>query len=171
MLFPLAPQRSPVSLVRIAVSNLTMKPYLKTVYREVLQEVDTETGEVIDVVHDTKKIVVNTKEKFFTVYSHIIASLADLTGNDIKLITYIMFKKVNDDGEFANTAEFRESAAKHIGVSPATISRCIAHLVEQRIVFKTKNRITYEINPIYFWKGEMSLRKQKVKLLLELELV
>ena len=148
-----------------------MKPYLKTVYTESKQEIDIETGELISVIESSKKIVVNTKEKFFTIYSHIVGSLADLTGTDLKLITYIMFKKVNDDGEFSNTSSFRESAAQHIGVSTATISRSIINLVAQEIVLKTKHRSLLQVNPVYFWKGDFTLRKEKLKLLLEVELV
>jgi len=146
-----------------------MKPYLKTVYREVRAEVDTETGELIDVVEEKKRIVVQGKEQFFTVYSHILGALHELPGNDIKLITFIMFGKANDDGEFTNTEAFRVKAAEKTGLSVGTIVRSVRSLTEKGLINKTASRGVYQVNPVYFWKGEYSGRKQKLKFFLELE--
>lgn len=146
-----------------------MKPYLKTVYREIKAEIDAETGEMLDIVEEKRKILVQGKEQFFTVYSHILGALHELPGNDMKLVTFIMFGKANDDGEFTNTESFREKAAEKLGVSVGTIIRSLKSLTKAGLIIKTASRGVYQINPTYFWKGEYTMRKQRLKLLLEIE--
>lgn len=147
-----------------------MKPYLKTVYRQVDTHVDTDTGEIIEVVEHKQQLLVS-KEQFFITYGHIIASLVELQGNDIKFLIYVMFKKADPDGEFTNTKEFRDKATAATGLSSSTILRSLRNLTEQKVLFRGTSRSNYSINPMYFWKGEAAVRKQKLKYLLDIEAI
>lgn len=146
-----------------------MKPYLKAVKERLTEQINTETGEILDSSLKIHEIVVDSEKDFFLMYSHILGILKNLTGAEIKLLTFIMFKHITPEGYFCNTKLFRESVVKNAGIAEVTVLRSLKGLLEQKIIFKGTDRGVYYIHPQYLWKGTSNSRNKQLNFILKYE--
>lgn len=58
------------------------------------------------------------------------------------------------------TTELRKILSKELSISSNQITNCLSTLINLNLV--SKNDRTLTVNPKYFWKGDLSIREQKV---------
>lgn len=145
-----------------------MKPYLRTTGFELYEQID-EHGQLIDVSLKKHNQLVKGKDNFFFMYANILGIYHKLKSADVKILSVIMLRYLTEDGSFTNTKGIREKIGNACTLSPAAVEKSIKSLSDNGVFFK-KERSIYDINPLYVWKGSSGLRKDKLKLQLEIEM-
>lgn len=132
--------------------------------------INPETGELIDTDVDikTQTILVESKEQFAFTYSAIIGALNKLTGADIKMLTYISLKAEYNTNVVVLIKPFLQKLSEEVDLSVDTLKASIANLKKQGIIIPLGSG-AYRINPRYFWRGDSTERKNKLKFVLEVE--
>lgn len=132
--------------------------------------IDPETGELLDTEVDvkTKTILVETKEQFAFTYSSIIGALKNLTGADIKLLTYICLKAEYNTNIVVLIKPFLLKLSEEVDLSVETLKASVTNLKRQGVIIPLGSG-AYRINPRYYWRGDSTERKNKLKFVLEVE--
>ncbi len=132
--------------------------------------IDPETGELLDTEVDvkTKTILVETKEQFAFTYSSIIGALKNLTGADIKMLTYICLKAEYNTNIVVLVKPFLLKLSEEVDLSVETLKASVTNLKRQGVIIPLGSG-AYRINPRYYWRGDSTERKNKLKFVLEVE--
>lgn len=125
---------------------------------EEAQIVNTKTGEVkegyfIYVAHPKAKIRNERWMMAFQDYLEIIATDADLTGQNLKVMLLLM-----SNLEFENYITIKQvTIADKLKIDKADVSKSMKLLVNKNIILKVKEGTTtgYKLNPTYGWKGKV----------------
>ena len=144
-----------------------MKPYLKTVFSEVTNTVDTETGELLDVVTREKKILTNSHSEFIQVFTSVESKLRGLPLSVEKLFNYCIFR-CDTENVIKITSYDKEVLLKEWGLAPSTIANGLPILVKEKLLIKI-SRGAYRVNPNYVWKSYSSERKKMIEYVLRVE--
>lgn len=145
-----------------------MKPYLRVKGFELYEQID-EDGQLIDVSLKKHTQLVKGKDNFFFMYANILGIYHKLKSTDVKVLSIIMLKYLTEDGAFPNAKSIREKIANACNISVPAVEKSVKSLLDNGVFFK-KERGLYDINPLYVWKGSSGLRKEKLKLQLEIEM-
>ena len=144
-----------------------MKPYIKTVYSEVTQTVDLESGEVVDVQIKDTKVPVNTKEEFVQLYTSVESKLKSLSLSEERLWTYCILHCDNKN-IIRILAYDKQLIFDKWGLAQSTIANATNKLIEANLIFRI-GRGTYRVNPIYAWKGSSTDRRTMLTYVLTIE--
>lgn len=142
----------------------------RIVESEVRMIVDSETGEVIseNMELKTEKIVTDSPEGFFMVYTSIVGVLSKLTGSEVKLLQYWGNQvRYNENVIWVNASTVREAEVA-TGIAANTIYKCASVLVKKNMLIRIQTG-AYRINPKYYWKGGQAERRKMYKYVLEIE--
>lgn len=144
----------------------------KKVYTEKVKNnyIDTATGEVIstDVQVKHHKVVVPTKEAFAFQYAAIIGELKELSGRDIKVLTYCAINASTETNELHLTSTVLGRIAEEFGSTVPSIRNSVSALAKKQILIPIKGG-SYAVNPKYYWKGTINGRSKVLKYVLTLE--
>lgn len=142
--------------------------FLKTAISQTTNNIDSETGEVLnqDIINHT--YIANAREEFILVYSSISDIVKHLTGPAIKTYFYLLDKYKPGTLIAINRAlkeDIRETiSSKAVG----TISNCISELTSSNLLIKKKNtQGGYFINPRFAFKGSSVNRNKSLKYIIE----
>jgi len=139
------------------------KAYKKTVQTEIVQTVDSSTGELLDISTKKVEVLVKDKEEFFFLYSHILGILDSITrGPELSILSVIIFKHVTTSGYVYINDEIKADIAQRCGISISSVSKGLKSLAINGIL-KHSKRGVYSLNPNYAWKGTTSTRNEKLK--------
>lgn len=142
------------------------KPYLKPGLLQFERTVDRESGEILSEETTQLSYVANTREDFFLVYVRIISAFYNLNGRDIKTFAFIL-ENFDTAGMFGIPKAIKEELCSRTGIkSAASVDQSLLILVRVGLLIKI-GRGTYQVNPIYVFKGSTSRRKAVIQLLLE----
>lgn len=145
--------------------------HLKTVNKQTFAYIDIETDELIDEQVKEHKIVVNEEKEFFFTYAKAISIYKDLSGTEIKVISWIMANAPLNNNVVALTKSIKEKIAQEMEISIASVNCSIKPLVTKEVLIKegSVRSATYLINPEFYWKGAIANRKRALKCKLELD--
>lgn len=160
-----------IILLVIFVNNFkytVMKSYLKTVQTDTNTNVDSNTGEVLDVMINKQKIVIDTREPFFMIYASFLHSLTESNNlSDVKLLAALIQRYA--DGKSFQMGSFINSViAQEANISVTSIPNSLRRLVDKKLLIKL-GRGGYMINPEHAFYGGTSARLAALKVVLELE--
>ncbi len=144
-----------------------MRPYLKTVYSEVTQTVDLESGELVDVQIKDTKVPTSTKEEFVQLYTSVESKLKNLSLSEERLWTYCILHCDNQN-IIRILAYDKQIIFDKWGLAQSTIANAINRLIEANLIFRI-GRGTYRVNPIYAWKGSSTDRRTMLTYVLTIE--
>lgn len=135
--------------------------------------IDHETGEVIKENINYKRILLKTKEDFFYTYSSVIGLYKDLSGAEIKILSWLMLNQSNLGNNLIIINKYvKEKISIDMGISIYTVKNSVKPLVEKGFLIKegSMRSGTYLINPEYYWKGDYASRTKTLRLMLEVKL-
>lgn len=132
--------------------------------------VDTETGEMLQTTMDVKhhKIVVDDRETFAFQYSSIMGVFKELSGRDIKVLTYCSLNSERGTNRISLTKVITEEIATIYDTSYNSVKNSIT-VLKKKMILMPLGSGTYRINPRYYWKGSSDERKKTMKYILEIE--
>lgn len=144
----------------------------KKVYTEkvINNFVNAETGEVLSTDEQIKNhsITVPTKDNFAFMYAAVLGVIKDLSGRDIKVLTYCALHASVETNEMHLNKHVTEKIAESFESSYASIKNSIAALTNKNILISLGGG-SYTINPKYYWKGTRVGRNKVLKYVLTLE--
>ena len=145
--------------------------HLRTVNKQTLAYIDTETSEVIKEEVKEHKILVDEEKSFFFTYAKAISVYKNLNGTEIKVISWIMANAPLNNNVVALTKSIKEKIAKEMEISYASVNCSIRPLVNKDVLIKegSVRSATYIINPEFYWKGAIANRKRALMYKLEIE--
>jgi predicted transcriptional regulator len=135
--------------------------------------IDSDTGEVLKENTSYKHILLRTKEEFFFTYSSVIGLYKNLSGSEIKILTWLIMNQSNVSNNLVIINKYiREKISIDMGIGESTIKNSIKPLMEKGLLIKQggKRSASYFINPKYYWKGDYKMRTKSLKMMLELKL-
>ncbi len=132
--------------------------------------IDPLTGELIDTqtLVKTHKIIVDSKDQFAFTYSEIIGQLKNLSGVDIKLLTYCSLCCEYNTNSVVLVKPMLKKISTDFDIAEGSIKNSIKKLVGKKILIPQGSGV-YKINPRYYWRGEKSERSVVMKYILEVE--
>lgn len=143
---------------------------LKSAHKEIIQTVDSETGELLDVTVKQHTYLANTKEQFFLGYVTMLSAFNELSGNAIKTYAYLL-ERYNCGTLVAIVASIKDDIRSHIK-SRATTNKVIDNAIAELVAIKfliRKAHGAYIINPRYAFKGSTRDRDASLAAVLRLE--
>lgn len=136
---------------------MATKHFLESKYSEVT---DHDTGEIIKT--ETTKVVklnMGKQEEFFVTYCNYLSSFYGLKyADDLKMIIKLNEWAIFDTGEVSLTPKRRLEVTEELGIRNDSISKSIKRLRDKDLISGDKG--TFIINPIIFWKGDRSKRRE-----------
>ena len=122
--------------------------------------VDEETGE-LKIVETSKVVKINLgkQDEFFMTYCNYLKGFYNLKyADDIKLMIKLNEWAVFDTGEVQLTPKRRLDITAELGIRNDAISKSLRRLLAEGTISGDKG--DYTINPIMFWKGDRSKRRE-----------
>lgn len=120
---------------------------------------DSESGEVLR-TETTKvfKVNVGKQEEFFMVFCNYLSSFYELKyADDIKLIIKLNEWAAFDTAAVQLTSKRRLEIINELGIRNDSISKSLKRLKDKGLI--SGDRGDFIINPIIFWKGDKSKRR------------
>ena len=122
--------------------------------------VDPDSGEIK--YTESKKVVkinMGKQEEFYMTYCNYLSSFYQLKyADDIKIIIKLNEWALFDTGEVQLTPKRRIEITEELGIRNDAISKSLKRLREKNVIEGDKG--DYTINPIMFWKGDRSKRRE-----------
>lgn len=147
-----------------------MKPYLKQV-NVIAVPALSKDGEVYT-AHKNIKIVVDNEKDFFMTYSHLTGYISNCkSASELKLLHWICKNSDYNNSIVTLNKFYKAQVNIEMGISIPAINKAISVFTKSSILIKNKECPKcgmYFINPIFVWKGDSRVRKDKMKMTLEL---
>ena len=134
---------------------------IKTIKKDIITEVDSETGELLDVSINEHKIVMG-QDKFTLVYANFWNNImeSNLSASDIELLAYLI-SNYSDGTPFSISLPIKTDISKSTGKSPSSYDRTTKKLLDAKFIYSVGGR-TYKLNPRYAFQGSSKNRKKAI---------
>lgn len=142
------------------------KSFLKNGTTEIIRNIDTSTGEIINETVNHNKYLANSVEEFFLMYSSMVLILKGSSDVRMKLFAALLERYAKGQ-EFSIPKSLKEILAKEVGCSARSFDSAVTSLVEDNIIIRT-DRSLYRVNPRHVFQGSSSERNNQLKAVLEL---
>ncbi len=142
--------------------------FLKSGTTTVTNNVDFETGEVIDVSINKTTYLANSKEEFFMLYASALHLMMNTAKDvNVRLLAYLIQNNAAGNA-FGMSKGLKAIIADRIDASPRTIDNSLSELVNNKFIIRLE-RNTYKLNPRHVFQGGTSERNAALKAVLTLE--
>ncbi len=142
------------------------KAYLKSSGTNTTEYVDTDTGEVLDVVINNTTYLANTAEEFYLMYSSMVLILKGSTDVRMKLFAALL-ERYSRGQEFSMSKTLKEIMANECECKPRSFDLAFTTLIKDNIIIRI-GPLTYKINPRHVFQGSSNERNKSLKAILEL---
>lgn len=125
--------------------------------------VNPETGEV-SILKSTSSKTFTTRVSGESYYMTFLAALApslDLKMGELRMMCILNTYAHYNTGTFALTTKGRDEICELLKIKKQSLSNSLNGLKKKKLL--TYDRGEWQINPAYFWKGEMKVREAKLK--------
>lgn len=140
--------------------------YLKIGQRRRTEYVDSNTGEMLDVVNNNSTYLANTKEEFYLMYSSMVLILKGSSDVRMKLFASLL-ERYSKGQEFSMSKSLKIIIAKETGCKPRSFDSAFTYLLKENIILRIDTQL-YKINPRHVFQGSSSERNHQLKAVLEL---
>lgn len=145
-----------------------MKPYLKKQTTD--RVIDTKTGEVID--EKTHKYLVENNAEFYLTYCKVLGKMEDMGLGEVKTLAWIASNLQFNSNMVCVSMGVKKKIAAEMNIGTNSISNALVKLIKKGILYRDKDSggrdAIYYIHPEYFWKGDLTERKKKLKYVLQI---
>ena len=129
--------------------------------------VDQGTGEVLSIERKEHKYITKNKEQFFLMYSALLGVMKEMNKPQIRIFAYLLEKK--EMHPFSISKAERIYMSNDIKVNERIILNEIKNMIKMELVYMQDGIMS--INPRYVFKGSSSTRDNRLKTIIELELI
>jgi hypothetical protein len=140
--------------------------FLKTGHTETNTIIDSETGEIMDIIVNNSKYLANTKEEFYLMYSSMVLILKGSTDVKMKLFAALL-ERYSQGQEFSMSKGLKDVIAKETGCKSRSLDTAFTDLIRKNVVVKIAPQL-YKVNPRHVFKGSSSNRNEALKAVIEL---
>lgn len=140
--------------------------FLKTGAVHTIEQIDMETGEIVDIIHNKTTYLANSKEEFYLMYSSMVLILKGSSDVRMKLFASLL-ERYGQGQEFSMSKGLKEIMAKECNCSPRSFDVAFTTLIKDNIIVRISNQL-YQINPRHVFKGSTTSRNQALQAVLEL---
>lgn len=142
--------------------------FLKAGSTTVTNNVDFETGEVIDVSINKTTYLANSKEEFFMLYASALHLMMNTAKDvNVRLLAYLIQNNATGNA-FSMSKGLKIIIADRIDASPRTIDNSLSELVANKFIIRLE-RNTYRLNPRHVFQGGTSERNAALKAVLTID--
>jgi hypothetical protein len=138
---------------------------LKTGVVEVVNTMDSESGELLDSEIRKHTYLANTKETFFLGYSSLIGAFMEMSQAEIRIFGYCM--RYAKGVKFDISKKIRLDIHLSTGLNERTVLNTLPNLLEKKLLYKHSDGL-YQLNPRYAFEGSSLDRNNHLKILIEL---
>ena len=147
-------------------------PKLKLESGIINRQVDYSTGEILEenLINAFHRLT-NNKDSFMLIYSKLLSILTDYDGTlaDIKVYSHLLSNS-NTTKPFSVNKTIKEIICESTGLSLISVDKALSSLTQNRngyspLLLKV-GRGTYQINPMYAFKGSSTDRNATLKIVL-----
>lgn len=142
------------------------KSFVKSGSTTVIQNVDTNTGEIIDQTINKHTYIANHAEEFFLMYSSMVLILKGSSDVRMKLFAALL-ERYSRGQEFSINRSLKDVLADEVGCSARSFDTAVTSLTTDNIIIRL-NKSLYRINPRHVFQGSSSDRNQHLKAVIEL---
>jgi hypothetical protein len=142
------------------------KSFIKKGNTHTTEYIDSETGELLDITHNTSYYLANTKEEFYLMYSSMVLILKGSTDVRMKLFASLL-ERYSQGQEFSMSKSLKEIMANECGCKPRSFDSAFTSLIKDNIIVKINTQL-YKVNPRHVFQGSTTTRNQELKAIIEL---
>lgn len=152
------------------VINKSMRKRKVGIERVVNNFMDSKTGEILEVDEEIKvhNIIVESPVQFAMIHVPILAMLDELDKVAIKVLVWCALNADYNENTVNLTKPKCACITKQFKISYQTIKNSITRLAKKKAIIALGSG-TYRVNPKYFWKGQNTVKRKKMKYILEVE--
>lgn len=142
------------------------KSFLKKGSSQTTIYVDSETGEMLDMVNNETTYLANSKEEFYLMYSSMVLILKGSSDVRMKLFASLL-ERYSQGQEFSMSKSLKEIIALECNCSPRSFDSAFTTLVKENIIVKIGTHL-YKVNPRHVFQGSTANRDQALHAVLKL---
>lgn len=131
-----------------------------------IKQTDMENNPEVGVVLNTHVISVDSKEKFYLMYSSMVVILKQSSDVKMKLFAALL-ERYSKGQEFSLNGGIREVIARETGCKPRSLEAALTFLIRHHILIEVTKRV-YRINPRHVFEGTNFDRNESLKAIIEL---
>jgi len=126
------------------------------------QIIDKETGEINIIRKTISKTFTQrvSPEEFFMSFVSALAPSLKLSPSETRLLNVLNNRAQYNSGTVPMTGKDRDTICELLGIHKQSLSNALNSLKNKGML--ALDRGEWQINPMYFWKGELSVRQQKL---------
>ncbi len=145
-----------------------MESKLKTRVTEVINNVDSGTGEILSTEIKKHTYITDDKEQFMLLYTKLLSIFQDteMTLPEIRVFSHLL-----EIWNFSQEYEIGRSTCVLLGekfkLKPESVRNAVYKLKDRGLIFSRKPKL-FMLNPRYAFKGSSMLRKEALKTIITL---